>query len=1119
MASLDLASLVVSIKADVGDAVSGIQQVNQKLDTINNQTDKVASTTESAASKMANSWTEVNSQLQVMQMAFEKVGKPLMDFMAKGIQGASDLAETVSKTQQIFGSSSDAIMEWSETALDSMGMAQNSALTMASTFGDLATSIGLPVESAKEMSMNLTQLAADLASFKNIGSDQAAQALQGIFTGNAQSLKSLGIVMNEATLSAYALSQGITTNISAMSEAEKVQLRYQYVLQATANAQGDFQRTSTGFANASRRVSEGVDELTTSLGEALMPLAEGITNAIADVLNIFNELPDGIKTVTTAVIAATAAFTVAIPIIKGITVAWGAMKSVMSSGLSLVIPAIAAATVGLAVLVSNLAKTSGDAEEAHNSVTQLFDELEKRKNAPPVEITTKVVAPNKEQVKSDLAVIESYINNGEGFTGAKCFVRVGANEFTETSASKVVEKINSMLTPEAKATLHRYANGLPVDQKDLDDALGQLNAIKTYLDNNVRLSYNDKDSAAFATATQHFIDLITGITTTPAQVHVSVTEDKGTDGKSRLDTIMEWVAKSHKVDIDETDNLTAITVAEWSALAGAMKALETIEAINLTVGSDDITPLLASLDSYFGVGEDSLNSKLASLSSIFNDSEGGIVAAIDGANAATETWKGSIEGVKTAFEQALDAEKQAIHAFNINAMNNIIDRGLREGWSEEKIQQAIEPYWRSSEQADTAYDTAKKEISEAMAKGDMKGYIAAQRKARESGVTIGGTGEELTEQEQLANLIDLTINDATGNAYSQNLLDTVNAILGNNVMTFTTPEEIANTRKGNNEMNEYEARAWYEQQYMTDEALINSDQYRRMYEQYTKRMGRSEEEARIIAMASARTQAQVDQDKYFKEHYGSKTAGTEEQMIKDQADSVKAGFKSLLEELKSDLTIVGQKDKEGNPMVYTTKDLMALRNGAKNDTERQAYDRLITASQQYTYLESFLKGDSPFAGDYGFTAKEAMDNPEYWLAGLQSFNDFFGTSEGGQFTAPWDAITDATEPASTAITNLGEAATGASEALNSISHGGTPAGVTGGFRSGALPVAEEHIVNGDNIGGDKVDTKVEGNQIVNPVYNQQTYTYSYGAAGHGTVEIKQKQLQEQQGSLVDGLGR
>ena len=136
-----------------------------------------------------------------------------------------------------------------------MGLAQQTALDTAALFGDMGTSMGLTKNEAADMSKALTQQAADLASFKNMNIDEVTTALNGVFTGETESLKRLGVVMTETNLERYAQEKGINKSLKAMTEAEKVQLRYNYVMEKTKNATGDYERTGGGFANQLRTMT------------------------------------------------------------------------------------------------------------------------------------------------------------------------------------------------------------------------------------------------------------------------------------------------------------------------------------------------------------------------------------------------------------------------------------------------------------------------------------------------------------------------------------------------------------------------------------------------------------------------------------------------------------------------------------------------------------------------------------------------------------------------------------------------------------------------------------------------------------------------------------------------
>ena len=188
----------------------------------------------------------------------------------------------------------DEVEKFAKSAVQNFGMSELTAKRMASTFMSMANGMGLAAKDGKNMSLQLTALAGDMASFYNVEQDVAQTALSSIFTGETESLKKFGIVLTEANLNAFALSRGITKSYNAMSQAEKVALRYHYVLKATANAQGDFARTSGSWANQVRILKEQWSQLIGILGKGLIAALTPIVKALNKLLSYLIALGNAI---------------------------------------------------------------------------------------------------------------------------------------------------------------------------------------------------------------------------------------------------------------------------------------------------------------------------------------------------------------------------------------------------------------------------------------------------------------------------------------------------------------------------------------------------------------------------------------------------------------------------------------------------------------------------------------------------------------------------------------------------------------------------------------------------------------------------------------------------------
>ena len=207
---------------------------------------------------------------------------------------ASDLEEVQNVVDVAFGSMSDEVEAFARTTVQAYGMSELTAKRMASTFMAMSNGMGIAQNTGKNMSLQLTALAGDMASFYNVEQEVAQTALNSVFTGETESLKKFGVVLTEANLSAFALSQGITKSYSAMSQAEKVLLRYNYVLNATKNAQGDFARTSGSWANQVRILKEQWQQLLGILGSGLTkiltPVVKALNSMLSSLISIGNAI-------------------------------------------------------------------------------------------------------------------------------------------------------------------------------------------------------------------------------------------------------------------------------------------------------------------------------------------------------------------------------------------------------------------------------------------------------------------------------------------------------------------------------------------------------------------------------------------------------------------------------------------------------------------------------------------------------------------------------------------------------------------------------------------------------------------------------------------------------------
>ena len=252
-------------------------------------------------SGFAKGTNTIKAQANSLKSTFLSLGKTLLavfgvkkliDFGKQAVNVASDLQEVQNVVDTAFGSMTYKMEEFADKAIETYGISKLAAKQTGSTFMAMARGMGIAQDNASDMAISLTGLSADMASFYNVTQDVANTALKSIFTGETETLKQFGVVMTEANLQAFALSKGIKKNISDMSQAEKVQLRYAFVMQQTALAQGDFAKTSDSWANQTRILKEQWKEFLGILGNGLIqvltPVVKFLNTAMSYLITFAN---------------------------------------------------------------------------------------------------------------------------------------------------------------------------------------------------------------------------------------------------------------------------------------------------------------------------------------------------------------------------------------------------------------------------------------------------------------------------------------------------------------------------------------------------------------------------------------------------------------------------------------------------------------------------------------------------------------------------------------------------------------------------------------------------------------------------------------------------------------
>lgn len=379
----------------------------------------------------------VERQTSKMANSFKKIGKTvaavlsvtaIVAFGKSCTQLGSDLTEVQNVVDVTFGAMSASVNVFAKDAITQFGLSETAAKKYMGIYGAMSKSFGFDVSSVYDMSAAITGLTGDVASFYNISLDQASTRLKAIWTGETESLKELGVVMTQTALDQYALSNGLGKTTAKMTEQEKVMLRYQFVMSSLADASGDFQRTSGGWANQVRVLALQFDSLRATLGQ-------GFINVLTPVIKMLNTLLAKMQTLA----GYFKSFTDAL---------FGAQPG--SNAVSGAADAITGAAGSSGTLADNMADVAKSAKETLKSLSA-FDELNVISSG----------VPSKEEATPGNPSGGGSLDFGQ--MGGELFGDVTVNPAMEAAAQKVrdmLEALKKAAEPAREALKRLWDEGL-----------------------------------------------------------------------------------------------------------------------------------------------------------------------------------------------------------------------------------------------------------------------------------------------------------------------------------------------------------------------------------------------------------------------------------------------------------------------------------------------------------------------------------------------------------------------------------------------------------------------------------------------------------------------------------
>ena len=189
----------------------------------------------------------------------------------QAVTAASDLNQTLAKTDQVFGSSAEGMRSWATTSATTFGQSQTQALTAAANYGNLFRNLGMTEDAAASMSRQLVVTASDLAQFNNTSPQEMLEGISSALAGEYDPLQRYGFAISAAAVEQEALRMGLARSAKDLTAAQKAQASYALILKQTGAAAGQFGRESQTLTGQQAIWAGQWENLKAKAGTALIP--------------------------------------------------------------------------------------------------------------------------------------------------------------------------------------------------------------------------------------------------------------------------------------------------------------------------------------------------------------------------------------------------------------------------------------------------------------------------------------------------------------------------------------------------------------------------------------------------------------------------------------------------------------------------------------------------------------------------------------------------------------------------------------------------------------------------------------------------------------------------------
>lgn len=274
----------LEVKAIVDAAINDLKRVSGSIENIDDSSKKATGGTNKLASGLLQLAGTVGIAASIG--GFVTSMKNLADV---SIQTAARAQELKAKFDVTFGQAAPKARQELENFGDTVHRSNLDLQEMSANIQAVLSAMGMNKSEAAELSVELTKLAVDMGAFNNASDTDVLVALRAAISGEYESMKRYGVVLNEATVAQELLNMGIEGGTKAATAAEKAQARFNVIMTATKDAQGAAAREADSYTNISKGLESALTDLHAALGQRLIPAMTEFKKATTGVVEAITE--------------------------------------------------------------------------------------------------------------------------------------------------------------------------------------------------------------------------------------------------------------------------------------------------------------------------------------------------------------------------------------------------------------------------------------------------------------------------------------------------------------------------------------------------------------------------------------------------------------------------------------------------------------------------------------------------------------------------------------------------------------------------------------------------------------------------------------------------------------